>query len=476
GSILGLILSIPFGNLLLKDISNIIVLNKDNFILINILSVVSVSIIIMLFSYLSTTKVKKLSPIDAIRNGEIGERFKKKGALKLTKSPLKPTSFMSINDVISSPKRYSIIMIAFSLCVLLLLICSISASTLKSEKLIKSFGMSEADLYLSEGYEFSITIDGDKEKLENEIIRIENLLKDNDLAADCSLDIILKPSIKYGKYETKVQCYQGIGNKVENYNYVKGSAPSLHNEIAITKITADKLNVNIGDTITVVDSIGSKEYIITAIFQTMNNMGEGIRFHEDTMLDYSLSYGCMYFQIDFLDDPTDKEIKIRIEKIKELLNTDKIYTAKKFVEIGVGVAGAIDAVKNLVLVVTVVVILLVTVLMEMSFIVKEKNEIAILKAMGFKNFDIIKWHSIRFIFVGFISIAIALLLSYPVTYVSVTPIFKMMGATFGIEYDIKPLDIYVIYPLICLMTTALSAIITALYTNKIKASDATSIE
>ena len=53
-----------------------------------------------------------MKPIDAIRNGETGERFRKKSYIKLGKSKLPAMTFLALNDIVSSPKRFSIITIA----------------------------------------------------------------------------------------------------------------------------------------------------------------------------------------------------------------------------------------------------------------------------------------------------------------------------------------------------------------------------
>lgn len=59
---------------------------------------------------------------------------------------------------------------------------------------------------------------------------------------------------------------------------------------------------------------------------------------------------------------------------------------------------------------------------------KEKGEIAMLKAVGFKNASLITWQTMRIGIVLLISIVIGTLLSTPLSKMSVGPAFKMMGA------------------------------------------------
>ena len=55
-------------------------------------------------------------------------------------------------------------------------------------------------------------------------------------------------------------------------------------------------------------------------------------------------------------------------------------------------------------------------------------------------------------------------------------IFKMMGMELSVDYIINPIEMYLIFPLVILVTTTVSAFLTSLYTRKIKASDTANIE
>ena len=115
------------------------------------------------------------------------------------------------------------------------------------------------------------------------------------------------------------------------------------------------------------------------------------------------------------------------------------------------------------------------IIMERSFISNEKSQIAILKAIGFTDKAIIKWHVIRLGFVSLAAVTLAAILSIPATDLIMTPVFGIMGAK-TIDYLINPLNIFVIYPGIILLMTLLVTYLTALYTKTIKSSDTANIE
>ncbi len=208
----------------------------------------------------------------------------------------------------------------------------------------------------------------------------------------------------------------------------------------------------------------------------MNNMGRGIKLYHDTVIPNEVVTGTAGMQIDFDDNPDDKTIEERKERIKKILGTENVYNAGEYVDDCIGVAETIDSVKYLVLAISAIIIVLVTVLMERSFITKERSEIALLKAIGFKDSAVMKWHTIRFAIISVVSAVIAAALNVPLTRLTIGPVFSMMGANYGVEFKMNPLEVFLIYPVIVLFITVISALLTSIYTKSFKANEASSIE
>ena len=180
-------------------------------------------------------------------------------------------------------------------------------------------------------------------------------------------------------------------------------------------------------------------------------------------------------QINFDDHPSGKVLKDRKAKLIEYLDGKEVLLPWEFQVDCISVVPTMEVVQKLLLAITLLVVVLVVVLMERSFISNEKSEIAILKAIGFKDRRIILYHVLRFAIVTVFAVILAAALSIPLTYLTISPIFGMMGMT-NMTYTIDPIQLFVIYPLIILSATALVAFVTALYTKTIKSSDTASIE
>ncbi len=477
GAAIGLALSFPFGKMLMSVSSQTIIVGNQSPILVNILCAVLVMAVIYLFCYGCTGKVKKLTPIDAIRNGQTGERFRTKSLMSLGKSKFPVTPFLALNDIVSSPRRYSIITLTFFLCLALLFILSATVSTMESNSLATAFGWADCDIYLDSKILAECMLEDGHEKLEKHLEEMEQTLAENGIPAKCYQEIMFTLPVSFGENESNICIYHGTGVAMDMYEYTAGIAPQNTDEIAITRIAADKLNANIGDTITIKTIDGDKEYIISAFFQSMNMQGSGIRLHSDEYINYVQAQGGINTQIFFTDHPDSKEIEQRMEEIQRIFpDFENVKTCAEAVADMVGVAGTLDAVKSLVVVLTIVLAALITVLMERSFIAKEQGEIALMKAVGTRNGKIYAYHTFRFLFVGIIAVIIGEIFAMPLTHLCIDPIFKMMGMELAVDYIINPVEMYLIFPVVILITTAVSAFLTSLYTRKIKSSDTANIE
>ncbi len=479
GAGIGLILSYPFGKMLMELSTGSIIIGSGSSASVNIGCAVLVAAVILLFCLGCTGRVSKMSPIDAVRNGQTGERFRQKSIMSLGKSKLGTTAFLAANDIVSSPKRYAVIILTFFLCMSLLIILSNAVASLKSGKLLKYFAMADCHVVTNigdEAMEF-MTEDGHK-KVEKYLEDMERTLAENGMPAKCMTEYFMYPMIKHGEYESKTALLHGTGTTTDMYEYSEGTPPQNSGEIAITTILAKKLKAAVGDTVTVSYPTGERsEYIITALYQAMVNQGTSVRVHNDCDINYLSAVGSPGTLIKFTDDPDDKEVLRRIEKIKELYpEFSSVKTSGETVSDTTGVGDAIDAVKKMSAVLTVILAALITVLMERSFIAKEQAEIALMKAIGMRNTKIYGQYTLRFFIAVSAAVLIAELLGMYLTKLCFDPIFRSMGLEMGVEYVQTPVEIYAVFPVIVLAATAASAFFTSLYTRKIKSSDTANIE
>ena len=503
GALIGFFISFPFGELLLKSVSENMVLGNSYGNAVNIIGAALVFTIILWMAFVSTGKVKKMTPVDAIRSGETGERFEKKRGLRISRSHMKNFSYLSWNDITSSPKKYINIIISFGVCTLFLLVLSNFTATLDSPSFAPIMSY-PSDLYLDKEdlgvLDMESLIDKYPDELEGSDIRDKNVLPvdyfsqfehgkeiyedylkmveerlcEEGMSAKVYNDTIFTYPFIFNGKDYSYSFIQVVGDRYGDYKMIEGSAPENKNEIAITKSVEESFGLEIGDTIEI-DFDGTKEKCtVTGMFQCMNKMGNLIRLYDDAPTSLTHYSGSINIQIAFTDNPSWEEGQRRKAKVKDIFNSDKVEDRREFAINNMGALDAMKAVELLLMAVTVIVVILVTIMMERSFISKETKQIAILKAMGFRDLEVIKWHVMRFGILAVIASVIAMAVSIPVTNLAGGAIFKMMGAS-SVDW-VHSISSLAKYPAILLIVTVLIAWFTALYTGSVKARDTASIE
>ena len=476
GATIGYFLSMPFGNYLIKSSTENMVLGNTVGNSINIIGAIFVILVTVLFAYIYTGKVKKASPVDAIRYGQTGERYKAKTIYKMEKSHIRINLYMAINDILSAPKRYITMIISFFVCLVLVLSVVVTTDTMKSKNLIATF-CTESDVYFVPGNAEANTLTEaiSKESFEEDFKKYEKFFADNGMPGKMSIELQFNVNLIFNGETYNIKTQQGFHTKAEDYAYFEGIAPVKENEVAITDVVSKKTGAKIGDKIKIDDGKDQREVIITAYYQSLNNRGEIMRFTENSPMNFKNFSGTGWYQYTFTDNPSDEEIKNRIEKMKELLDTDQVLDAVGMCAENIGVVPTMESVQYLLLGITIIVVFLVTLLMEMSFVTNEKSQIALLKAIGFKDIHIIKLHMYRFLISTLIAEVLAAILALPITQLWCNQVFGMMGAN-NINYYLNPINVYLKYPAIVFIATIIASFIASLATKKIKCSDTANIE
>ena len=473
GALIGYFCSVPLGDMMMETVSKNIVFGSGNSTLMGLLSAAAVVIIILLFCYGCTRRVNKLSPIDAVRNGQTGERFRRKSFLHLGRSKLPQAAFLSVNDVISSPKQFSIIVVVFTLCILLMTVMSNFALTLKSEKILRFFDVPSSEAHITDSEIFGEVV-VNQSRYKQVITDTEKLLADNGMPGKCTITMATQFETSHEDKTAKLT-FSVIKGETNDTLYVDaGSAPQKTDEIAVTVSALHDLDAEIGDRVTAVINEKECEFIITGTYSSFSSHAAFL--YKDFDLGNLPTNNIWGVQIHFDGNPDKAQINENIKKLKDLLDTDKVYSTSDFIKNFTEMSDTLNAIKQMMMIITVIVTALIVILMERSFISKEKSEIALMKAVGVDNGSIILQHSLRFVIVSVIACILSTAVLMPISNVMMNWLCRMIGDISGLKCDFDPLEIFVICPAILIGVTVIGSLLTALYTKTIKASDTASIE
>lgn len=468
GAIIGFAISLPFSKTLLKSITQLIVLKKsDSGIQIALITAVVITIIVTLYAYHSTKGIRKMTPMDAIRSGNIGERFRRKNVVTMKKTKLSTTMFMAVSDVCSEWKKFLILLITSILCVWLAVMPVNTINTLRSEKMAGLFGMLESDYVISsDNLSLKLLSNGEQQPFLDYMDEMEKNIRSNGIDVErITAEIMLRYTARKGEDSCSTVINHGLNTKTTEYVYEEGVAPVLENEVAITHVVADAIDAKIGDTIYVKNGAEEKPYIVTGYFQSLNNQGEGLRFGQEETVDYQGIIGTFGFQVFLKEQPDPEEDERILEKLETLYPKADVMKMPEFVDGNIGgIAGQLKNLKYIVLAVVMLMNLLVVVLMQKMFVIREEGEVGMLKAIGFTDASIIRWQTKRITMVLLLGIVIGTATGTLFSQFTSGFVFKFMGAS-KITFVVNPLEVYCIYPLLIVAITILGCI---LATRKVK--------
>ena len=316
GSVIGFFISIPFGNMLLDSMTKDMVLGTEFGHGWNIFGSVCVTLLVILFAYLSTSRIKKLTPIDAVRSGQTGERFKKKGGIRIATNMFSSSWYLAINDILSSPKRFVTIIVTFSLCTLLMLMIVNTANTMKSDKLLYLFAP-DADVFITDSDKATSFVHaGGEAELDEYLDELAERFTNEGMPCTARIRLIYTYQIEVEGTAYSYAVEQNWRTKASEHRMAEGKAPSNPNEVAITKHFTELTGARPGDTIRIDYGGRTEDMLITGYFQSMNQLGKVILLHEDAPTDFAHLSSPSQFMLNFTDDPDRKTIDERVALIK----------------------------------------------------------------------------------------------------------------------------------------------------------------
>lgn len=479
GGLLGFIGALPFGNMLVKQVTETLVIPAGmGGIMLQIAVSVLLVVIISGFSYLSTRRIRKMKPMDAIRSGSNGERFHRKGVVRLQSWHFRISSYLALNDVCCEWRKYVVIFLMGIVGIWLLVSPLNTINTLDSEKIAPIFGIQNCDICMVDDAKTTeLIVKGKKQTYVEYLDELEKKVEQEGLDVDRTfMELVFRMRVRKDDSSFRSLALQGINTKTTDYIYESGEAPAYENEVALTYITAENIDAHVGDTVYITINDEEKPFVVSAIYQSMNNMGEGIRFHQDAPLDYTSVSGCFSAQMILRENMDAEQLEKAIEKVEKIFPESEVQTVKEFIGSMIGnITDKLESIKVLILVLVIVINVLVIMLMQKMFLIKERGEIGMMKAIGVKVPTIIRWQTKRVGIVLFLGMLLGTLTGTPFSKLTAGQVFEIMGAR-NIEFVINTWEVYVLYPVIVFVCALAACIVTMRKVKKVSVQEINNIE
>lgn len=426
-------------------------------------------LLILTATLLSAGKYRKITPLNALRNGIITHNFKK-NRIELEKSKMPLQVALGIKNIVNSKRKN----IAICLIVILLSFCCGEAASiyqnfaLQQDKLMQLIGfeipnitMVPQNVATAENSESdpnmqTITLSDCKEQLDKRD-EIESTIAYTNASVLC----------KNGNKQVTIDCdIFDDCNKLTVKNVVEGRVPRYDNEVALTTIMCDKLGAKLGDVIYLELNGTSDEYMLVGITQGITNLGRKgmVTFDGIHRVNKELQATSIYvYSKDGQNvDSLQKELKADFAKYNmDAINYDD-YVSGSLSSITQGMF----AMCTVLIVVAILVIAMILFLLIKTQLVRDSKIFGIYKALGYTTWQLILQTSM-----GYIPIVLAgSILGSIAAYFGINPSFILFLSSFGIEKCSMNVSIVYLVIIVILMTVwaELIAVICAARIRKIE--------
>ena len=416
------------------------------------LTVLLIPVFVIVMVFISVRKIKKVEPIEALRDGIEAHNFKK-NHLPLDKSVLSLNTSLSIKNIFKNLKQNIISFITMLFLSFLMII-----SVAMYQNFSRNPKLSLLTFEITNGV---IAVDEDKaDELEKDLKNDKNITKYKYVS---NYEI---QDQDYRKFQVYIMKKPELLNNKDNC--YEGRYPKYDNEIAISGKYAKDNNYKIGDEIEYTVGEKSYKYLITGFIQSTNNAGREALLTYDGALHIIAKenlYTTYYFDSDI------KASKI-IDKYKDKYG-EAITTSVDFDELIESQMDTFINVANLMVVIISIIsgciIFLVLYLLMKTLIYTRRYEFGILKALGYKSKDLIFQNVLSFM----PTIVLGAVIGITISYYATNPYIGFMMRSFGIMKCnmVLPADLIIASGIFLIGTSLVSAILMSLKIRKVEPCD-----
>lgn len=371
-----------------------------------VLSLAAILLLLLAFIWLKTGRIGSITPIRAIRGSA------EKSLPKAGRSPIRQRGlgfWMALRQLLTGKKRYLSICIVAALLVFFASLAGRMDSWLgpHGEGMMDSFN--PADLHIAAQPVGDVST-GDVEQTIAKITGITDRY------------MLAMPGVSVNG----VDYTANVITDPERFHLLEGRACTSPNEIVLTEIVAADLKVGVGGTVTAAAGLGSREYVVSGIYQCANDLGANIGMSREG---YGLigqeapAMWCVHY---FLEDPSQQPAVM--QALADRFGGD-VYVHENSWP---GLSGILSAMQLLMLLlygVSAAVVLVVTLLAAGRLLTMEQGDLGIYKALGFSANRLRLSFALRFGVAALFGSVIGICLSAAVT----DPLVSSLMRAFGIS-------------------------------------------
>ncbi|MEJ6950810.1 ABC transporter permease [Natronospora cellulosivora (SeqCode)] len=408
-----------------------------------LISIFFVVVLLTIFCKIILRRLGKVSAVEALRMGEMTDNKYSNKKFTLYKSKiLSPPIFLGIRDVLLNYRIYTVLFLVFLLSTFIVIVPINFYNTIESPEFVRYMGMGKSDIF--------VDLRHTERVVDDFYAMIEYLENDPDVKKYSSF-VTSQYEIKNleGTYD---RIYVETGDfRVFPLNYLKGMEPDRSNEIALSYLIANDLGKEPGDNVELIIDGKTKSMFVTGVYQDITNGGRSAKANIQPNYETASWYN---INIDLRTD-----IRTKILEYESIFPDATITDMQEHLR--ETFANTVEQLRLLTVfanIVAFVLIVFITSLFLKTLIAKDMSQIAIKRSIGIPIKKIRIEYLSKALFVLNLGIISGTIIANTIGQRILGIVFSFLGAA-NIEFVIKPLETYVLIPLMMLIIVSLTSII-----------------
>lgn len=372
-----------------------------------LLSDLAVLLLLILFIYLKTGKVSRITPMMAIRGEGLAQLpfVEKTAVCGIKKNAL--YFRLAIRQLATAKRQY------ISACIVAVLLVFFASLVGRMDSWLGRDGKGMMDAFNPADHDIGVQVFGELTADE-----AEGLVSSYTGITDSYLLAMPNVSVNGTSYTANVI------SEPERFHMMQGKTCRSEDEIVVTEFVAKDMDVKVGDRLMVRGDKGREEYTVSGIYQCANDMGDNIGMSREGYLKIGQDNPHLWCYHYFL---ADNSMKAEITEALETAYGGDVHVHENSWP---GLFGIISAMRALVLFMygmVFVFILIVTVMTGSKILAVETKDLGIYKAIGFTSTKLRFTFAMRFCLTAVAGSVIGIFLAAVCTDSLVSAVMKLAG-------------------------------------------------
>lgn len=332
---------------------------------------------VIAITYLTAAKLKKITPITALREGINTHSFKK-NHFPFYKTFLPVNMAAGFKTLMLNAKQNMMMLIIIGLMTFVSVFAFMTNYNfnINNVTLLKLIGLENSHILVTYG-------EKDAQRIFNEIGQMEHVKKTIELST------IKMKICMAGRELTPAVTVSNEYDKLRIKTIVEGRYPEHDNEIAVTGLVMKQLKAKLGNVVTLKSNGSSQDFIIVGMSQQINNLGKGASLTEEGMKRINPEFVQSDLNV-YLDNTENVPDVMHAIENKYRGKTIIVYNMEEsFKEIFASFGSAMKKCCTACIILTMLIITLILYLLVKIRLIKERVPIGINKALGFTTGQII---------------------------------------------------------------------------------------